>query len=154
MIIVHGPNPMDGVDMEGKCTFLTVEKEEQHIVTLIGFLKDHYKNDPNLQQLKYTHPIQTASYVFTRLGDAVFLDTSKPNRKQGTFMMPESMTEKQTQAFLSLKNTLHDYQDLRIDYDIIYDQGFFDAKTLQGQGLEATKVLATYVEKRAKNNQK
>ena len=56
-------------------------------------------------------------------------------------MMPESMTEKQTQAFLSLKNTLHDYQDLRIDYDIIYDQGFFDAKTLQGQGLEATKVL-------------
>ncbi len=146
MIIVHGKNPMDKEDLEGKCTFLTTDEEEQHIVTLIGFLKDHYKDDPNLQQLKYTHPIQTAAYVFTRLGDIVFLDTSN-KIKRGTFMMPEEMTSKQQEAFLGLKEVLKNYQDIRIDYDIVYDQGIFDSKTLRSNLENVTSVIDRYIDK-------
>ena len=98
--IIHGPNPMDGKDMDGEITRLETDDEhEQHIVTLVDFLRRHYKDDQNLQQLKMTHPIQTACYVFTRLGDIVFIDTTGANPKShvgiGTFMMPEELTEKQ-----------------------------------------------------------
>ena len=38
--IIHGPNPMDGKDMDGEITRLETEDEhEQHIVTLVDFLR-------------------------------------------------------------------------------------------------------------------
>lgn len=150
--IIHGPNPMDGKDMDGEITLLETEDEqEQHIVTVIDFLKTHYKDDPNLQQLKITHPIQTACYVFTHLGDIVFVDTTGANPKShvgiGIFMMPETITEKQKDGLKKFKNKIAHYNDVRIDYNIIYDQGFFDSQTLRGTGEFAVNVIDKYLDK-------
>ena len=150
--IIHGPNPMDGKDMDGEITRLETEDEhEQHIVTLVDFLRRHYKDDQNLQQLKMTHPIQTACYVFTCLGDIVFIDTTGANPKShvgiGTFMMPKELTEKQKVGLQKFQNHIAYYNDVRIDYDIQYDEGIFDSQTLRGTGKNAVSVIDRYLEK-------
>lgn len=150
--IIHGTNLMDGKDLEGKITYLTTDdKSENHIITLIDFLKTHYKDDPNLQQLTYLHPIQTASYVFTRLGDIMFIDTTGADPKShnglGTFMMPDEITEKQKDGLLEFKNTIKHYTDVRVDYNIVYDCGILDSPTLRGTGEHAVNVIDRYLEK-------
>lgn len=150
--IIHGPNPMDGKNMDGEITLLETDDErEQHIVTVIDFLKTHYRDDKNLQQLKITHPIQTACYVFTRLGDVVFIDTTGANPRShvgiGTFMMPESITEKQREGLQKFKNRIAHYNDVRIDYQIEYNQGFFNSQTLRGTGDSAANVIDQYLSK-------
>ena len=150
--IIHGPNPMDGKDMDGEITRLeTMDESEQHIITIVDFIKTHYKDDRNLQQLKMTHPIQTACYVFTRLGDIVFIDTTGANPKShvgiGTFMMPEEVTEKQKVGLQEFKKQIAYYNDVRIDYDIQYTDGFFDSSTLRGTGENAGSVIDRYLEK-------
>ena len=112
--ILHGENPMDGKNMDGQVTFLSTDDiSEAHIVTLIYFLKTHYLDDTNLQKLNYFHPIQTASYVFTRLGDIIFLDTTGANPRSndgsGTFMMPDYITDAQKEALHQFKQYIINY---------------------------------------------
>lgn len=150
--ILHGENPMDGKNMDGQVTFLSTDDiSEAHIVTLIYFLKTHYLDDTNLQKLNYFHPIQTASYVFTRLGDIIFLDTTGANPRSndgfGTFMMPDYITDAQKKSLYQFKNYIANYTDVRIDYQISYQEGIFDSFTLRGHGENACDVIDNYLEK-------
>ena len=150
--ILHGENPMDGKNMDGQVTFLSTDDiSEAHIVTLIYFLKTHYLDDTNLQKLNYFHPIQTASYVFTRLGDIIFLDTTGANPRSndgsGTFMMPDYITDAQKKSLYKFKNYIANYTDVRVDYQISYQDGIFDSLTLRGHGENAANVIDNYLRK-------
>ena len=89
--------------------------------------------------------------MFTRLGDIVFIDTTGANPKShvgiGTFMMPEELTEKQKVGLKKFQNQIADYNAVRIDYDIQYDEGFFDSQTLRGTSKNAVSVIDRYLEK-------
>lgn len=62
-------------------------------------------------------------------------------------MMPEELTEKQKVGLKKFQNQIADYNDVCIDYDIQYDEGFFDSQTLRGMGKNAVSVIDRYLEK-------
>ena len=150
--IIHVEISLDGKNMNGQIIFLSTDDvKEEHIVTLVYFLKTHYLDDPNLQKLTYLYPIQTASYVFTRLGDIMFLDTTganpRSNDSSGTFMMPDHITDAQKEALHQFKQYIINYTDVRIDYQISYQDGIFDSLTLRGHGENAANVIDNYLRK-------
>lgn len=149
--IIHGETLVDGVNNEGKITYIPVATEEEyHIISLVNFLKNHYKDNKTLQQLNYRHQIEVACYLFCLQGDIVFLNNRQAKSKQkgevGVFAMPDIISEKQRTNLLAMKQTLSNYVSITIDYDLCYDDGLIMTKTLHRSGEDASLVIDTYLE--------
>lgn len=123
--ILHGMNPMDGKVLDGSITEIKADNYgERHIVALVYFLKSHYLDNKNLQALSYNYFIEHASYVFSELGDILFLDTTRfrSGVKTGCFVMPRSITAAQKDCLLDFKEKLKGYDAISIEYDINYNK--------------------------------
>lgn len=126
LYILHGNNPMDGKILDGEISEVTADSyAKQHIISLVYFLKSHYLDNKSLQNLSANYFIEHASYVFSELGDVIFLDTTRIysiNNKTGCFVMPHNITEAQKECLLCFKERLKEYKSISIEYDINYNK--------------------------------
>lgn len=149
--IIHGKTLVDGMNKEGKITYLPVTTEEEyHIVSVVNFLKNHYKDKETLQQLNYRHQIEVACYLFCLQGDIVFLNNRQAKSKQkgevGVFAMPDMISEKQRSSLLAMGKTLGNYDNITIEYDLCYNDGLIVTNTLHRSGYDASLAIDTYLQ--------
>lgn len=155
LFIIHGKEAVDGVIKDGSITEIEGDNwQENHIISLCYYLKDHYKDQPLLQQITYTHQIEGACVLFAKHGDVIFLNRTmiyhQSLEKSGTFIMPDDLTPAQQESLLLMKEMLKDFQRINICYDIEIEDGIINNAWLDsGYAKDATKVIDTYLQQQA-----
>lgn len=128
--IIHGENPVDNVNKNGKIDYLkcTIQDEYFHIVLMLEYLKKNYKDNDILQNYNIYTNINTIALYLTKLGNIIFLNTTNYRKdilakhgRHGVIMMPEYINEQQKDALNILKEYIKDYNELQIWYNITDD---------------------------------
>ena len=136
--VIHGNNPVDGINKNGKIDYIkcTLEDEYFHIVLILDYLKNNYKNNETLQSYDIYTSINKIAITLCHLGEVIFLNTTSYRKemlekhgRSGIFILPDNITEEQKNGILELKEKISKFNEIQLWFDIQED---LSAKMLIG----------------------
>ena len=136
--IIHGNNSVDGINKNGQIDYIncTLEDEYFHIVLILNYLENNYKDNKILQNYDIYTSINKIAITLCNLGEVVFLNTTtyrkemlEKHGKNGIFILPNDITEEQKNGILELKEKISKFNEIQLWYDIQED---LSAKMLIG----------------------
>lgn len=136
--IIHGDNPVDGINKNGQIDYIncTLEDEYFHIVLMLKYLENNYKDNETLQNYDIYTSINKIALTLTGLGEIVFLNTTSYRKdmlekhgRNGILIVPENYTEEQKNSVFELKEKLLKFKEIQIWSNITDD---FQAKMQMG----------------------
>lgn len=128
--IIHGDNPVDGINKNGQIDYIncTLEDEYFHIVLMLKYLENNYKDNETLQNYDIYTSINKIAITLTKLGEIVFLNTTtyrkdmlEKHGRNGILIVPENITEEQKNSIFELKEKLLKFKEIQIWSNITDD---------------------------------
>jgi len=126
--------------------------EDLHILCFADYCKTHFKDIPAFQNLSFRSDINIVIYYLTKLGIAVFVNTTRDVETYGYtgfFSCPNFLTDEQIESIHSFLPELNGFK-IKLNYDLSYD-GIVSGKTLDATDqVDTTEVFERYL-KETKN---
>ena len=125
--IIHGNCLVDGKHRNGEIDYINCSFEDDfvHIYTIVEYLKDHYKDNKELQSYDLYTAINKVALTLRNIGAIVFLNTTtyrkdmlEKHGRTGIVILPEEITKEQIETLTNFKNTLEKYREIHVWYDI------------------------------------
>ena len=134
--MIYGPKPVDGVSKDGHVEKIYKEQDDTaHYFYIKDFLKDHFKDEHELQKLANKNDINSIFFELQKLGHIIFAEsTSTPKYKKGMFFIPSSTSDNQKKSLQNFANQLsnEDY-NLMIFYNLFRSKdGIIMGNQMQG----------------------
>ncbi len=128
----------------------TMDEMQLHSVCLLEFALKNYPDVPIFKKLTNRHTPEIISYFYTLLGNIVFLNTTKDEKKYGKtgfFMFPNGITENQQVSIFAFAQSIKDFSTT-IFYDLKLVDGMIEEKALSSMDYQyPEELLKSYFEK-------
>lgn len=126
-----------------------IHEDSLHILSLLEVARTRFKDISLFQILNERHLPEVAAYIFTVYGHIVFLNLTKEERKYGKtglFLMPQKITDKQKEAFLSMQEELSNYNFIEMGYNLRIVDGILTSDSLLTDRGNLEDLLKQYLE--------
>lgn len=152
MLIIFGSRQVDGYNRDGKIEkFYKAKNDEYHYFYMVEYLREHLKNEIELQNAISKMDINSLAFEMQKLGHIMFLEkTSHRNDKIGILYRPKEESIKQRESLLKLA------EQLRIeDYNIIELSGLHrDNGIITGrQRIGKADMIVDNIKEKTQNNE-
>lgn len=151
LAFIHGHSDKERNIQEGKIEkYGVLDEGSLHILSLLDYAKETYPDVPIFKQLNDRYAPEAVGYIYTKLGDIVFLNMTTDVQKYGKtglIMLPDNITEKQKEGLYTLAEMIDGYS-ICISYDLELVDGILEGKELYTvENQKPTKVLDSYFQK-------
>lgn len=133
-----------------------LDDDSYHIIYLLEYIKEKQFNDNIFSKLNPSHLPEVVSYLISRMGHIVFLNTTKNESKygkSGMFIIPSDISQITEDSLFIFADIIKDFS-VRILYDLNLSSGFLDGDELIPSSKENPRtMLERYFEKIKKEKQ-
>lgn len=126
---IYGDKLLDGINYDGIIETVRIDDEATHIEYLTDFFKTHLIEDEYLQQNIHNWTANQVGLYLKELGHIVFMNVTsykgeinKTIKKEGIFMMPDKLTERQLNGLKNFRNEIKDYHSIQIWKNFYVDE--------------------------------
>jgi len=98
-----------------------VDDDQSHLEWMLEYAKEHYSDVPVFDKINKQSPIAVIIYIYTHiLGNALFLNWSINDTKEGVVCLPSNISDKQRK---SLNEVLSLVDECEVCYNYAVNQG-------------------------------
>ncbi len=150
IVIIYGDKKVDGENRDGEIEEIPKEPGDTpinknffpHYSYMNIFLRDHFKDSPNLQRYANSRDINVLMFLLANEGHITMAETSYPRQKATLISMPRKLTEEQKRSLEQLQKKLKEEgYSVTVFYDYKLEDGLINGKETHGD----TEVLNEFV---------